>query len=51
MARDSLLMSDDNIELVLDTFQDRRNGYYFATNPVGAPVDGRITENRFQNRE
>ena len=25
--------------------------YYFHTNPVGAPVDGRITENRFPNRE
>ena len=35
---------DDAIELVLDTFHDRRNAYYFATNPRGIQVDGLITD-------
>ncbi|NIR43745.1 MAG: carbohydrate binding family 9 domain-containing protein [Gemmatimonadetes bacterium] len=36
--------ADDAIELILDTFHDRRNAYYFATNPNGALVDGLITD-------
>ncbi len=51
MLRDGFLISDDNVEIVLDTFHDQRNAYYFATNPVGVLVDGRVTENRFANRE
>ena len=39
MARDASLDSDDRIEIVLDTYDDRRNAYYFATNAVGALVD------------
>jgi len=35
---------DDAIEIVLDTFHDRRNAYYFATNPRGVQVDGLITD-------
>lgn len=49
MARDAFLMNEDNIELILDTFHDNRNAYYFATNPAGVLVDGRISENRFPN--
>lgn len=51
MSRDARLFSNDNIEIVLDTHHDRRNAYYFATNPAGVLVDGRITENRFPNTE
>ncbi|MPY89917.1 MAG: hypothetical protein GEU99_18590 [Luteitalea sp.] len=40
MMRDSSLSSDDRIEILLDTFRDRRNAFYFATNPSGALVDG-----------
>jgi hypothetical protein len=40
MARDGSLGSDDRIELLLDTFRDQRNAFYFATNPSGALVDG-----------
>ena len=40
MARDAGLGSNDRIELVLDTFRDQRNAFYFATNPAGALVDG-----------
>lgn len=35
---------DDAIEIVLDTYRDRRNAYYFATNPRGVQVDGLITD-------
>ena len=35
---------DDAIEVILDTFHDRRNAYYFATNPRGVQVDGLITD-------
>jgi hypothetical protein len=44
MTRDANLDRDDRIEILLDTFQDGRNAYYFATNPAGALVDGTITE-------
>jgi hypothetical protein len=40
MARDAGLGSDDRIEILLDTFRDQRNAFYFATNPSGALVDG-----------
>lgn len=45
MARDGDLDADDTIEILLDTFHDRRNAFYFATNPAGALVDGLIIEN------
>jgi hypothetical protein len=51
MARDSTLSADDSVEILLDTFHDRRNAFYFATNPAGALVDGLIIENNFPNRE
>ncbi|MCP5111963.1 MAG: carbohydrate binding family 9 domain-containing protein [bacterium] len=47
MSRDAYLYFDDRIQIVLDTFHDRRNAYFFSTNPAGALVDGRITENRY----
>jgi hypothetical protein len=45
MARDADLDADDNVAILLDTFHDRRNAFYFATNPAGALVDGLIVEN------
>jgi hypothetical protein len=45
MRRDSGLENNDNIEFILDTYNDHRNAYYFATNPAGALTDGRVTEN------
>ncbi|MPZ20650.1 MAG: hypothetical protein GEV06_22480 [Luteitalea sp.] len=44
MMRDSSLSSDDRIEILLDTFRDRRNAFYFATNPSGALVDGLVAD-------
>jgi hypothetical protein len=46
MKRDAFLMDNDNIEMILDTYHDHRNAYFFSTNPAGALVDGRITENQ-----
>jgi len=46
MTDDGMQMLNDSIEIVLDTYHDHRNAYYFATNAAGALVDGRITENR-----
>ncbi len=51
MKRDAMLMENDNIEILLDTFHDHRNAYFFSTNPAGALVDGRISENQFASLE
>ena len=45
MARDAQLNPDDRVEILLDTFYDRTNAFYFATNPNGALVDGLIFAN------
>ncbi|MCZ6673104.1 MAG: DUF5916 domain-containing protein [Verrucomicrobia bacterium] len=42
MARDIELRSEDSLEILLDTFRDQRNAYYFATTPAGAFVDGLV---------
>ncbi|MEJ2108380.1 MAG: carbohydrate binding family 9 domain-containing protein [Acidobacteriota bacterium] len=51
MRRDAMLRDNDNVEIVLDTYHDHRNAYYFATNAAGAMVDGRISENQFASTE
>lgn len=51
MARDAVLDDDDRIEILLDTFHDRRNAFYFSVNPAGALVDGLVIENGTLNRE
>jgi hypothetical protein len=50
MARDADLSADDRIEILLDSFRDRRNAFYFATNPAGALVDGLVIENGDLNK-
>ena len=49
MARDANLGSDDRLEIVLDTYRDQRNAFYFATNPAGALVDGLLFANGQSN--
>ena len=44
LRRDADLTADDRIAFVLDTYHDRRNAYFFATNPNGARDDGLVTE-------
>lgn len=51
LAHDAGLGSDDRIEIVLDTFRDQSNAFYFATNPSGALVDGLVFANGQLNNE
>jgi len=43
LRKDFNLFSGDAVQVVLDTFFDRRNGYEFATNPGGAKWDAQMT--------
>ncbi len=39
MRRDYDLSENDYFEIIIDTFHDQRNAYYFATNSLGARLD------------
>ncbi len=41
---DGAIKDDDNVAVVIDTFDDRRGGFYFSVNPNGARLDGKITK-------
>ena len=43
MQRDGDMSGDDTVSIVLDTYGDRRTGYFFQINAVGARVDGLIS--------
>ncbi len=43
-VRDKFAQSDDGIFILLGTFIDNRNGYCFATNPLGTQTDFRIID-------
>jgi hypothetical protein len=42
MQRDGDITGDDTVSIVLDTYGDRRTGYYFGLNAAGARADGLI---------
>ncbi len=44
MKRDGRLAADDSVILLLDTFDDDRNAYFFETNPLGARTDALISD-------
>ena len=45
MRRDSpRLFDEDNFQVILDTFHDRRSGYMFVTSPLGAKLEQQISE-------
>jgi hypothetical protein len=44
MRRDGSLFRDDSVIILLDTFDDDRNTYFFETNPVGARTDSLVTD-------
>lgn len=49
MLRDDVdTFYDDRINLVIDPFLDRRNGYFFQVNPVGERRDGLIEGPNFE---
>ena len=45
MRRDVDLKDNDYLEVIFDTFLSRRNGFYFAVNPLGARRDALIQDN------
>src|SRR5262245_22096970 len=44
LVRDSTFDTDERIEIILDTYHDRRNGFRFAVNPFGTQQDALITD-------
>ncbi|HEX9107462.1 MAG TPA: DUF5916 domain-containing protein, partial [Longimicrobiales bacterium] len=38
------ISADDNVQVLLGTFHDRRQAYVFAVNPLGVQMDGTIVE-------
>ena len=45
LARRENILTDDNVTLLLDAFQDRRRGILFSVNPVGVQADAAWDEN------
>ncbi len=45
MARDISLGNDDRVQIILDTYLDHRNGYWFQIGPRGSIGDALISEN------
>jgi len=45
MARDVSLGDDDRVQIILDTYLDGRNGYWFQIGPRGSIGDALISEN------
>jgi hypothetical protein len=43
MQRDGDMTGDDTVSIVLDTYDDRRTGYFFQINAAGARADGLIS--------
>src|SRR6266568_7036451 len=43
MQRDGDMTGDDTVSIVLDTYGDRRTGYFFQINAAGTRVDGLIS--------
>lgn len=44
LRRDADLSSDDNVELLIDSFHDRRGAFVFGTNPNGAMWDAQLVD-------
>src|SRR6056297_566305 len=45
MARDVSLLYDDRVQVILDTYLDQRNAYWFQVGPRGSIGDAIISEN------
>ena len=44
MRRDAMLWDNDNVFVLLDTYNDRRSGFFFRVNPLGAREDVAIMD-------
>ncbi|MCI0695723.1 carbohydrate binding family 9 domain-containing protein [candidate division KSB1 bacterium] len=51
MQRDFDFDTEDNFEIIIDTYNDKRNGYLFVTNPNGALADALVLDNGRQVNE
>jgi hypothetical protein len=52
MRRDNRgIFNNENFAVILDTFYDRRNGFLFQTNPLGALWDGQVTDEKDTNSD
>jgi hypothetical protein len=52
MRRDNgNIFQNESFTVVFDTFYDRRNGFFFQTNPLGAVRDGLVTDERNNNND
>jgi len=51
MQRDALLAADDHLLIVIDPYRDRRYGYLFEVNPLGAMADSLISFSTRPNRD
>ncbi len=45
LARDISLGNDDRVQIIFDTFLDKRNGYWFQVGPKGSIGDALVSEN------
>ena len=45
MLRGAALKYDDRVHIILDTYLDGRNAYFFEVNPLGSIGDGLISDN------
>ncbi len=45
------LWADDNVGIILDTFNDERSGYEFFVNPLGAQADMRMDDSNGWNED
>ena len=48
-SRDALSKNDDLIAVILDTYNDSRSGYIFATTPLGIQIDSKINDDGRNN--
>jgi hypothetical protein len=44
MGRDGATKTDDTVSIILDTYGDRRTGYFFQINAAGTRTDGLISD-------
>ena len=52
MRRDNFgIFNNENLAVILDTFYDRRNAFFFYLNPIGGFFDGLIVDERNVNRD
>jgi Domain of unknown function (DUF5916) len=52
MRRDNFnIFQNENVTVVIDPFYDRRNGYFFQTNPLGAIRDQQVTDEGQSNNQ